>query len=122
MRESRVRPPWDHRTSRRRRQGCRGAAGRPGRRDVVARHPVDEIDVVVDAPLLHGGSAEAAFWTATFTSARPRLAPSSADHEDVIALLAGPTFWTPFVAVVCVSCPKKSTERHLWARCPSGSP
>ncbi len=74
---------------------------------VVAGHPVDEIDVLVDAPMLHGGSAEAAFWTATFTSARSRLAVSPADFDEVIALLADPAFWTPFAAVVCVSARKK---------------
>ena len=74
---------------------------------VVAGHPVDEVDVVVDAPMLHGGSAEAAFWTATFTSARPRLAVGPADFDEVITLLADPAFWTPFAAVVCVSCRKR---------------
>ncbi len=74
---------------------------------LIAGHAVDEIDVVVDAPMLHGGSAEAAFWTATFTSARPRLAVSRADFDEVITLLTDPAFWTPFAAVVCVSCRKK---------------
>ena len=76
----------------------------PASAERCRRSPGRGIDVVVDAPMLRGGSAEAAFSTATFTSARPRSAVTPADYEEVIAMLADPAFWTPFAAVVCVRC------------------
>ncbi len=83
---------------------------------LVSRLGVTDVEVVVDAPLLRGGSAEAAFWAHTFRSAEARIVGTTDPHdpaatpvrqsdvEDVMALLSDPQFWTPFVAVICVSC------------------
>jgi SAM-dependent methyltransferase len=74
---------------------------------IASRLGADDIEVHVDAPLLQGGSPEAAFWAATFNAVQTRLVQSGATHPDdfqqAISLLADPGFWTPFAAVVCVS-------------------
>jgi SAM-dependent methyltransferase len=70
---------------------------------IVSRFPVEELCVTIDAPMLNGGSAEAAFWIATFTSARDRLGVADAEFDQLMALLADPNFFTPFASVVCVS-------------------
>lgn len=84
----------------------------------LSRLPVVDLRVTVDASMLHGASDEAAFWAHTIVSARDRItrkAPDgasaggavgavSADEIDQVqALLADPTFWTPFASVICVS-------------------
>ena len=73
---------------------------------VVSRLAVTDVDVVVDAPMLRGGSPEAAFWAATFKAVEPRLLAGGARPEDlqeVMSLLDDPNFWTAFAAVICVS-------------------
>jgi trans-aconitate methyltransferase len=82
----------------------------------VAGLPVFDLGVTVDTSMLQGGSPEAAFWAATFRSAEERfvdpdmarangVAPvSQATFDEAMALLAHESFWTPFSAVVCVTC------------------
>jgi SAM-dependent methyltransferase len=76
--------------------------------------PVVDLRVTVDASMLHGASDEAAFWAHTIMSARDRItrspdaassggAVSAEEFDQVQALLADPTFWTPFASVICVS-------------------
>jgi SAM-dependent methyltransferase len=84
--------------------------------NTVARLPVSDMNVTIDASMLQGGSAEAAFWTHTLRSVRPRLTdpelarsnglPSvtQASFDEAMALLADESFWTPMAAVICVSC------------------
>jgi len=82
----------------------------------LSRLPVVDLDVTVDTSMLHGGSAEAAFWLHTFRAVEDRLTDPAAARahgaasvsretfEAAMALLADERFWTPFAAVVCVSC------------------
>jgi SAM-dependent methyltransferase len=82
----------------------------------LSRLPVTDLDVTVDTSMLRGGSAEAAFWAHTFRAVEDRLtdpavarangAPpvSRETFEAAMALLGDEGFWTPFAAVVCVSC------------------
>jgi SAM-dependent methyltransferase len=80
----------------------------------LSRLPVVDIQVMIDASMLHGASDEAAFWAHTIWSARDRIMGAAegipearAVTEDeigrVLTLLADPTFWTPFASVICVS-------------------
>jgi ubiquinone/menaquinone biosynthesis C-methylase UbiE len=92
--------------------------------NTVARLPVTDIAVTIDTSMLQGGSQEAAFWAYTFQSVEhrltnPELAASnglpSVTHEtfdDAMALLADDSFWTPFAAVVCVSCRRHRRWGH----------
>ncbi len=85
----------------------------------LSRLPVFDLDVTVDTSMLHGGSAEAAFWTHTFRAVEDRLTDPAVARangippvrrqtfEAAMALLADERFWTPFAAVVCVSCRRK---------------
>lgn len=76
--------------------------------------PVVDLRVTVDASMLQGTSDEAAFWAHTIVSAEERIVLASetisdqraVTHGDIsqaLALLADPTFWTPFASVICVS-------------------
>jgi len=85
----------------------------------VHRLGLVDIEVEVDAAMLAGRSAEAAFWAATLTSAERRLTEPAAGgvapvsrsaFAEVMRLLADDGFWTPFAAVVCVS------GRRPWIR------
>jgi SAM-dependent methyltransferase len=80
----------------------------------LSRLPVVDVQVTVDATMLHGASDEAAFWAHTIMSARDRImappeaaptvsAVSADDLDQVQTLLADPAFWTPFASVICVS-------------------
>jgi SAM-dependent methyltransferase len=70
---------------------------------IMTRNPVTELSVTIDAPMLNGGSAEAAFWSATFIAARERLPVGEAAFDELMTLLADSTFFTPFASVICVS-------------------
>ena len=82
----------------------------------LSRLPVTDLGVTVDTSMLQGGSAEAAFWAHTFRAVEDRLtdptvaradgAPpvSPEAFETAMTLLGDERFWTPFAAVVCVSC------------------
>lgn len=82
----------------------------------VSLLPVSDIEVTVDTSMLRGGSPEAAFWAHTFRSVEDRLTdPERADEtglpfvpratfDEALELLGDDSFWTPFSAVVCVSC------------------
>ncbi len=64
--------------------------------------------VLVETELLQGGTDLAAFWHHTLASARPLLLESApdlapADLAASLALLEDRTFWSPFMAVVCVT-------------------
>ena len=84
---------------------------------------VVDLEVTVDASMLQGGSAEAAFWAHTFRAVEDRLtdgAAAGADgtatvsretFETAMALLADETFWTPMSAVICVSCRRRGHAR-----------
>jgi SAM-dependent methyltransferase len=80
----------------------------------LSRLPVVDLEVTVDATMLHGASDEAAFWAHTIMAAQDRItrpqegvaassAVSADDLDRAQALLADPTFWTPFASVICVS-------------------
>jgi SAM-dependent methyltransferase len=73
---------------------------------------VKDLRVTIDASMLHGGSDEAAFWTHTLMASEDRIVGSIAsgsigvtadEFHQALALLADPSFWTPFAFVVCVS-------------------
>ena len=82
----------------------------------LSQLPVGDLDVTVDTSMLRGGTAEAAFWAHTFRAVEDRLtdaavarangAPpvSQETFDTAMGLLADEGFWTPFSAVVCVSC------------------
>ena len=86
--------------------------------NTLARLPVVDLAATVDASMLQGRSAEAAFWTHTFRSVEGRLTDPTtaaahgvlpvpkATFEEAMRQLADETFWTPFSAVVCASCRK----------------
>jgi SAM-dependent methyltransferase len=70
-----------------------------------------DTEVFVETEMLQGGSPLAAFWHHTLRSARDLLLagdtpPAADDIDQTLALLGDPTFFTPFMAVVCV------TARH----------
>jgi hypothetical protein len=80
----------------------------------LSRLPVVDLEVTVDGTMLHGASDEAAFWAHTIMAAQDRItrpqegvaassAVSADDLDRAQALLADPTFWTPFASVICVS-------------------
>jgi len=73
---------------------------------------VEDLRVTIDASMLHGGSDEAAFWAHTLMASEDRIVGASgsgstgvtaSELQEALALLADPTFWTPFASVVCVS-------------------
>ena len=79
---------------------------------------ISDISVFVETDMLQGGTPLAAFWAGTINSAAkaiigasvttPELAPVSyTDITDVLDLLDDPSFWTPFVAVICVTARKR---------------
>ena len=82
----------------------------------LARLGAVDVKATIDTPFLRGGSTEAAFWTHTFRTAEQRLtdpavaavsgttAVSKPVFDKALALLSDESFWTPFAAVVCVSC------------------
>ncbi len=82
----------------------------------LAQLPVGHLDVTVDTSMLQGGTAEAAFWAHTFRAVEDRLTDpqialangarpvSRRTFDEAMGLLADEGFWTPFSAVVCVSC------------------
>ena len=86
--------------------------------NTLARLPVVDLAVTVDASMLQGRSAEAAFWTHTFRSVEDRLTQpevtaahgvlpvAEATFEEAMKQLADEAFWTPFSAVVCAECRK----------------
>jgi SAM-dependent methyltransferase len=79
---------------------------------------ISDISVFVETDMLQGGTPLAAFWAATINSAAkviieasvttPELTPvSNADITDALDLLDDSSFWTPFVAVICVTARKR---------------
>jgi SAM-dependent methyltransferase len=82
----------------------------------ISRLPVSDIDVTIDTSMLRGGSPEAAFWAYTLRSVEHRVTDSEcadasglpavtqASFDEAMQLLTDASFWTPFSAVVCVSC------------------
>jgi ubiquinone/menaquinone biosynthesis C-methylase UbiE len=79
---------------------------------------LEEIDVFVEAEMLQGGTALAKFWHHTLRSARSLVTASGAaralvTNEDVdrtLVLLEDSNFWTPFMAVVCVTARRPFTS------------
>jgi SAM-dependent methyltransferase len=80
--------------------------------NTIARLLVENIDVEVDATMLQGGSAQAAFWNHTLRSLESRLMEpdqsgsggvSRASFNEALQLLTDSQFWTPFATVVCVT-------------------
>ncbi len=77
---------------------------------VSAKAP-ETTSVFVETEMLQGGSDLAAFWNHTLRSARTLLqhsAPGLADRDvdRTLGLLDDHSFWTPFMAVVCVTATK----------------
>ena len=79
---------------------------------------ISDISVFVETDMLQGGTPLAAFWAATIDTAAktiieasvttPELTPvSNTDITDVLDLLDDPSFWTPLVAVICVTARKR---------------
>lgn len=67
-----------------------------------------DIRVDLETEMLQGGSDLAAFWRTTLGIARPLLVEADpriaqADVDHTLRLLKQPSFWTPFMAVVCVT-------------------
>jgi hypothetical protein len=92
---------------------------------------ISDISVFVETDMLQGGTPLAAFWAATIDTATktiieasattPELTPvSNTDITDVLALLDDSSFWTPLVAVICVTARKQSRIPPSTAR-PSGT-
>ena len=81
--------------------------------------PVRDLKVTVDTSMLQGRSPEAAFWTHTLRSVEKRLTDpvvaeangittvSQEMFDEALELLVDEKFWTPFAAVVCVSCTRE---------------
>jgi SAM-dependent methyltransferase len=78
---------------------------------------ISDISVFVETDMLQGGTPLAAFWAATIDAAAKtiieasvttrELTPvSNTDITDVLELLDDPSFWTPLVAVICVTARK----------------
>ncbi len=82
----------------------------------LSRLPVGDLDVKVDTSMLRGGTAEAAFWSHTLRAVEGRLTNEAVagangvrpvtreTFDTAMGLLADEGFWTPFSAVICVSC------------------
>ena len=79
---------------------------------------ISEISVFVEADMLQGATPLAAFWAATINTAAeilietsvtaPDLTPvSRTDITDALDLLDDSSFWTPLVAVICVTARKR---------------
>jgi SAM-dependent methyltransferase len=66
-----------------------------------------DLDVVVETEMVQGGTDLAAFWHHTLRTALPLLEAGTEPVEEDVArtlgLLEDPLFWTPFMAVVCVT-------------------
>jgi SAM-dependent methyltransferase len=63
--------------------------------------------VIVETEMLQGGTDLATFWHHTLRTALPLLEGGTEPAEDDVArtleMLEDPSFWTPFMAVVCVT-------------------
>jgi SAM-dependent methyltransferase len=74
--------------------------------DHVTEAGLEVEDVVVDAEMVHGGTALAAFWHHTLRSARDLCVGHDGLTDDeldgTLGSLRDPRFWSPFLAVVCV--------------------
>ncbi len=71
----------------------------------------ETMSVFVEAEMLQGGSDLAAFWHHTLRTARTLMLGSDPGLEDrdvdrTLELLGDSSFWTPFMAVVCVTATK----------------
>ncbi len=66
--------------------------------------------VFVETEMLQGGTDLAAFWHRTLRTALPLLEAGTGPAEEHVArtlgLLEDPSFWTPFMAVMCVTATK----------------
>lgn len=67
-----------------------------------------DLHVAMETEVLQGGSDLAAFWRTTLRIAQPLLVEADpriaqADVDHTLRLLEQPSFWTPFMAVVCVT-------------------
>jgi SAM-dependent methyltransferase len=69
-----------------------------------------DLRVFVETEMLQGGSDLAAFWHRTLLTALPLLEAGTGPTEEHVArtleLLEDPSFWTPFMAVICVTAKK----------------
>jgi ubiquinone/menaquinone biosynthesis C-methylase UbiE len=79
---------------------------------ISAKGP-EHMTVLVETDMLQGGSDLAAFWHHTLRTARTLLQESepALDDRDVdrtLELLDDRSFWTPFMAVVCVTATKRT--------------
>jgi SAM-dependent methyltransferase len=84
-----------------------------------AMSDVHQLSVFVEADMLQGATPLAAFWAATIHAATETIiSRNSSDHagrvtaadlDEVLELLADPSFWTPLMAVVCVTATKRSS-------------
>jgi SAM-dependent methyltransferase len=79
---------------------------------------ISDISVFVETDMLQGGTPLATFWAATINRAAktiieasitiPELTPvTNTDITDALDLLEDSSFWTPFVAVICVTARKR---------------
>jgi len=77
----------------------------------VSAEAPETTSVFVETEMLQGGSDLAAFWHHTLRTARTLLQQSAPGLEDrdvdrTLGLLEDESFWTPFMAVVCVTATK----------------
>lgn len=74
---------------------------------VLAGLGLIDLDVFVETEMLQGGTDLADFWHHTLRTVMPMLEPGTEPAEEDVArtlgLLGDPSFWTPFMAVVCVT-------------------
>jgi hypothetical protein len=73
------------------------------------------MSVFVETEMLQGGSDLAAFWHHTLRTARTPTQESDSgveksDVERTLELLNDASFWTPFMAVVCVTARKSRAD------------
>ncbi len=78
---------------------------------LVSAQDPETMSVFVETEMLQGGSDLAAFWHHTLRTARALLQHSDPGLEDrdidrTLELLDDHSFWTPFMAVVCVTATK----------------